>query len=203
MVTGPWLEPLAVPVQEGTRYFGVRLRPGAAETVLGVKPEALRNQSVPAAPFLGGVTPKLRSALLDLDDVDAAAVAMDEIWMDEVHRLTPTDPLVDGAVERLIASRGERPIAELAKDLGTSERTLLRHFRAATGLTPKQFARIRRLVSAAWEVVDGKNSWGQIAASVGYADQPHLHHDIVDLTGLKPDDFGDRLRSTEHERVRR
>ena len=203
LITGPWLEPLAIPVVPGTRYFGIRLRPGAAATVLGVEPASLVNRSSPAQPMIGTLTELLTHALADAGDLDAAAERLDRILLLEIPRLTAPDPLVRAAVERLMASLGERHISLLANDLNTSQRTLLRHFRAATGLAPKQFARIRRLIAAAWRVVDGGTSWSQIAAASGYADQPHLHHDFVNLTGLKPEAFGARVRTTEHDQVRR
>ena len=94
-------------------------------------------------------------------------------------------------------------IADLAVALRISHRTLLRRFRAATALSPKQFARIRRLLAAAWRVVDGETTWSRIAAATGYADQPHLHHEVAALTGLRPDELGERIRSTAHHQVRR
>ena len=117
--------------------------------------------------------------------------------------MRPTDALVERAVDTLVATRGERSIAALASGLAVSERTLLRRFKAATGITPKQFARVRRLLAAAWQVVEGEETWGQIAAGSGYADQPHLNHDVVWLTGLRPYEFGSRIRSTKHDRVKR
>lgn len=203
MITGPWLEPLSVPVTPGARFLGARIRPGSAAAVLGVSPAALVNRSSPAAPILGTFSDRLFDRLVECPDVDAAAAAMEELFGGEVPRLTMPEPLADRASVRLIQSQGELAIALLAKELGTSQRTLLRHFKAATGITPKQFARIRRLLAAAWGLADGASSIGEIAATVGYADQPHMHHDFVDLTGLRPASFGSRVRSTEHDQVRR
>ncbi|MEO5799314.1 MAG: helix-turn-helix transcriptional regulator [Gemmatimonadales bacterium] len=202
LVTGPWLEPLAVPVTPGTRYLGIRLRPGSARSVLGVPPHELVNRSSPAEPMLGPLADVLIGALVDTVDIDSAAAAMEGVFTAQIPHYLQPDPLADRAVTRLMESRGELAIALLAKELRTSERTLLRRFKQATGITPKQFARVRRLLAAAWQVVDGAGSWSEIAATTGYADQPHLHHDFVDLTGLRPEAFGARVRSTEHDQVR-
>ncbi|MES2125425.1 MAG: AraC family transcriptional regulator [Gemmatimonadota bacterium] len=203
IVTGPWLEPLAVPVTPGTRFIGTRIRPGSARSVLGVDPRELVNRSSPAEPMLGPLAERLAAALQSCPDIDSAALAMERLFSAEIPRLTLPDWLADHAVTRLMATRGELAIALLAKELQTSERTLLRRFRQATGITPKQFARIRRLLAAAWAAVDGVGSWGQIAATAGYADQPHMHHEFVDLTGLKPVEFGSRVLATEHDQVHR
>lgn len=203
LVTGPWLEPLSVPVAPGTRFLGIRLRPGAVPAAFGIDPNLLRNQNIPADHLMGAVASALRVATADDPDIDVAVTRLDALFQDVLKAAKPIDALVDAAVRLLEHSRGERAIGDLARALNTSPRTLLRRFRAATGLTPKQFARVRRLLAAAWHVVDGHDSWSQIAASAGYADQPHLHHDFVDLTGLKPEAFGERVRSTEHDQVRR
>ncbi len=49
LFSGPWLEPLAVPVSPGSRFVGVRLRPGAAGIVLDMSVATLCNASMPAA----------------------------------------------------------------------------------------------------------------------------------------------------------
>ncbi len=203
LLSGPWLEPLAVPVWAGSRFVGVRLRAGGVRGALGVDPDTLRNRSVPADTLVGPLVARLRTRLLASVDLDDASATFDELFGAEVEGMQPTDPLVDRAVDALVTSHGELAIAALARDLATSERTLLRRFKAATGLTPKQFARIRRLLAAAWQVVDGRGTWSEIAAGAGYADQPHLHHDVVGLTGLRPEVFGSRIRSTEHDQVKR
>ncbi len=203
LASGPWLDPLAIPVEPGSRYIGIRLRPGVAGSVLGVDPMSLRNQSVPADAMLGPLAGVLRQAVFATNDLDGAATVFDAIWSREVARFVAPDSMALRAVDRLIATGGELAVRALAREMNASERTLLRRFKAATGLTPKQFARIRRLLAAAWQVVDGNDRWSEIAAQAGYADQPHLHHDVVDLTGLRPDDFGDRIRSTEHDGVSR
>lgn len=203
VLSGPWLEPLAVPVQAGGRLVGVRLRAGGVLGALGVDPDARRNRSVPADRLIGPLVARLRARRVSSVDLDDASAIFDELFGAEVEAMRPTDPLVDRGVDALVTTRGELSIAALAQDLATSERTLLRRFKATSGLTPKQFARMRRLLAAAWQVVDGRGTWSEIAAGAGYADQPHLHHDVAGLTGLRPEVFGSRVRSTEHDQVKR
>ncbi len=205
--TGPWLEPLAVPVIPGARFVGVRLRPGATAALLHVSAASLFNASRPALAHGGTRGAQLQGALspraMASSDLDAMAQAFDEFWLGESSGLVPPDQLVSSAVDAMVASDGEETIAAIARRLGCSERTLLRRFRAATALTPKQFARIRRLLAAAWHAIDGEERWGRIAALAGYADQPHLHHDVRALIGLRPEELGERIAQTEHDQVNR
>ncbi|WP_309670326.1 hypothetical protein [Gemmatimonas sp.] len=59
------------------------------------------------------------------------------------------------------------------------------------------------MLTAAWHAVDGEERWGRIAAAAGYADQPHLIHDVKALTGLCPEQLGARIGLTEHDQVNR
>lgn len=205
--TGPWLEPLAVPVVPGARFVGIRLRPGATTAVVHLSVASLLNASRPALGYGGARGAALQAALTPCvaghDTIDPIARAFDRFWLDERAGLAPPDPIVNAAIGAVVASDGERSIAEIAMAVGCSERTLLRRFRAATALTPKQFARIRRLLAAAWHAVDGEERWGRIAALAGYADQPHLHNDMKALTGLRPEEMGHRIALTEHDQVNR
>ncbi|MEZ4379330.1 MAG: AraC family transcriptional regulator [Gemmatimonadales bacterium] len=201
LLSGPWLTPLAVPVREGDRYLGARIQPGALLPLLGADPSTVRNRAVPAG-FVGGdrLAP-LGRALVGTTTIDDAAERLDRWFGSFAQAAERPDPLVAAAVERLTASGGEAPIATLARELDTSERTLRRRFGAATGLSPKQFARIRRVLRAAWAVATGTQTWGRAAHEAGYADQPHLHRDIADFTGLTPGELGQRIRSTAHDQV--
>jgi AraC-like DNA-binding protein len=109
------------------------------------------------------------------------------------------DRVAAEAVNRLVGSRGEAAIAPLASTLGVAPRTLLRRFRAATGLSPKQFARICRFRAAALQLT-GANppSWAAMASGGGFADQAHMIHEFKELTGLTPEGLGDRVRKTSH-----
>lgn len=193
LYTGPWLEPHTVPVGPGARFVGVRLRPGGTAGVLHLSPAVLLNATYPAV-HIGGprgseLQRELSARIVGTGTMDDLATALDAFWMRQSHAFAAPDPLVSAAVNALVDSNGERGIANTARVVGCSERTLLRRFRVATGLTPKQFARIRRVLAAAWHAVDGEERWGRIAAAAGYADQPHLIHDVKALTGLRPEEL--------------
>lgn len=201
MLSGPWLEPLAVPIRAGDRYGGVRFQPGALEAVLGMSATTMRNRVTPAPATLQELVSVLRAAVGREPDADALAADFDRLLPTLTAGRDRRDPLVVEAVDRLVAAGGELPISALATELGCSTRTLRRRFTAATGQTPKEFARVRRLLTAAWAVTHGTPTWSAAAHAAGYADQPHLHRDVADFTGLTPGAFGKRLQATRHEDV--
>jgi AraC-like DNA-binding protein len=94
----------------------------------------------------------------------------------------------DGAVAAAatLLERGTS-IDDAASRIGVSRRTLVRRFQASTGLTPKRFARVRRLQRVVGSVPASHDvDWCDVAAVHGFADQAHLVHDFRELAGISP-----------------
>ena len=88
------------------------------------------------------------------------------------------------------------PVKEVASRVGLLPKTLLRRFTACVGLTPKRYARVRRLQRVLGAVCDtGDIDWCDVAATHGYVDQAHLVHEFRELTGITPTAY--RARSSE------
>lgn len=112
------------------------------------------------------------------------------------------DDLVAEAVRAIEASDGGEPIADLADRLTISERQLQRRFRAAVGLTPKQFARIRRFRACARNLIaERPEAWGRVALAHGYADQAHLNREFSRLSGRSPTQLASYIARIEHGTV--
>ena len=124
---------------------------------------------------------------------------MDRVFGAHLDRIPAPDPIARRAVDQLVRTGGEQPIAELAAELSIAARTLLRRFRAATGLTPTQVARICRFRYAALRLIEAdRPGWATVASGSGFADQAHMINEFKDLTGLTPEGLGDHVRKTSH-----
>jgi len=94
---------------------------------------------------------------------------------------------------------GELKIGELAKAIRLSTRQLERRFRRISGLSPKQYARARRIRATAVSLVEeAEMNWANRAAEMGFADQVHLTHEVSTLTGRSPNSFAERVKRIEH-----
>lgn len=197
--SGPWLEPLVVPGVTGVFYWGLRFRPEAGGLALGIAPAKLVNRNQPLESLNPELDLTLRTGMAGCEDFDHAVTAMDRVFQDQLGRLPEPDALARSAVDRLIKSGGESTISGLAKALDVAPRTLLRRFRAATGLSPKQFARICRFRHAAFQLVEANRpGWAQVASGTGFADQAHMINEFKDLTGLTPEGLEALVRKTSH-----
>jgi AraC-like DNA-binding protein len=175
---GPDTEAQLASLAEGSRMVGIRFAPGAADVVLGLPLDALRDQRVALGELWGGVAEELaeRVALSDQPEV-ALATAVQE-------RVTEApDPTAAAIARQLEFAAGAGVVSGLAADVGVSERHLQRRCRTAFGYGPKtlhqvlRFQRALRLARAGGRLAD-------VAAVVGYADQAHMARDTRRLAGV-------------------
>lgn len=97
----------------------------------------------------------------------------------------PVDPEVAFVWGRMLAHRGGVRVEQLATEVGWSRKRLWSRFRSQLGLTPKRAAQLVRFDHAAHRLAAG-HSAALVAAEIGYADQSHLHRDVVAFTGVTP-----------------
>src|SRR5262245_33115067 len=85
----------------------------------------------------------------------------------------------------MVTSRGQVRVERLAAQTGWSRKRLWSRFRSQTGLTPKRAAQLIRFDHAAHRLAAGHRA-ALVAAETGYADQSHLHRDVLAFTGVTP-----------------
>jgi AraC-like DNA-binding protein len=95
------------------------------------------------------------------------------------------DPVICRAAACLRKTPSTR-VHRLAADLDLSERQLLRRFRSAFGVTPKQFARCSRIEKVLRERTRG-SAWADIACGCGFSDQAHMIKDFNIVVGASPE----------------
>jgi AraC-like DNA-binding protein len=178
-VAGPDTGPHLSDLTPQSPVVGVRLRPGAAAAVLGVPLHALRDQRTGLADLWGEEGKRLEEELASADTARmwhlVAAVA--------ARREAPPDPLVSAGAHQLTREPRMR-VADLARDLGLSERQLLRRFDDAVGYGPKVLARVLRLQRLL--ALPREAGLAEAALEAGYADQAHMNAEVRKLTGLTP-----------------
>lgn len=77
-------------------------------------------------------------------------------------------------------------VARLADAANVTPRTLRRHVRARTGLSPKRYATLQRFNAALHEVAGGNDGFAEVAMAAGYSDQSHMTADLTQHTGAPP-----------------
>ena len=194
LILGPRTSAFSVPVRGGDRFWGVHFWPGAGGALLGSRGESLRDRQGPARYLLDPVW----TQRWDSSSASEPLERLESVLEQMIACAAPLDPLVMTVVFRILHSRGEESIGDLALQAGISPRQLRRRFRVATGLSPKELSRIWRLRASASDAVLGGERWVELAAKHGYADQPHLVREFRSLLGVSPGKFSHHARRIEH-----
>ena len=174
---------------------GVRLHPAASNLLLP------------------GAAARHRDRVIDLGTLDAGlsrslARAARRAAQGELHALwellsarcaaVRLDAGIHAAVERIEHLGGRCRIDALARAASLSIRSFQTRFRAAVGLTPKEFARLMRL-QATLRALDGSDAGiSALASDGGFADQAHATRELRRVTGQTPARLRAELRRDRH-----
>lgn len=88
---------------------------------------------------------------------------------------------------------GHHPLAELAREAGTSQFQTLRGFTRLTGLTPHAYIVQRRLDLARLMIRNGA-ALADAASEAGFSDQSHFHRSFTRRYGLTPGAYAVAMR---------
>ncbi|MFD9480148.1 helix-turn-helix domain-containing protein [Streptomyces nojiriensis] len=170
---------------ENIECVQVRLSPMIAHTILGASPADLDGAVVPLDDLWGRDVPRIREQLRDASSWQERFVLTDALLARRHRPGRPVDPEVAWAWRRIVGTRGTARIDVLAAEVGWSRKRLWSRFRGQVGLPPKHAAKLVRFDHAAHRLVAGEGA-ARVAADTGYADQSHLHRDVMAFTGTTP-----------------
>jgi len=186
-------------VQEGRgRVFGVKFRPGGFYPFLRASVATLTAQTRPLSDLWGA------DADVFAQDLTAATDLTGLIAVAERHlraHWPPADPEVTAVGEIVHALLHDRTITrvdQVCTRFGVTARTLQRQFQRYVGVSPKWVLRRYRLHEAAARLAEGTGrSWAEVAADLGYFDQPHFIRDFTRAVGLTPAAYAEACRLGE------
>jgi len=150
---------------------GLRFRPGALPRLLGVPAHELRDRRVPLADLRAA--PASRGSL-----VAVAAELVDDAR--GIETAPWSVPLLAKITGDLAAGA---TVTDVARATGWSNRTLQRQCMAVYGYGPATLRRILRFRRAIGLMRVG-HALAEISACAGYSDQPHLHREAREFSGL-------------------
>jgi AraC-like DNA-binding protein len=166
---------------------GVQLRPAAAPALFGVSAAELAGRHTLLADVWQGQADSLLQQLHEADGPLAQLALLEAALaarLPAVHGLHP-------AVARLLAGAAgdlhERRIDQLVQESRYSHRGFLTLFRAATGYSPKRYARLMRFQALLAALRGGQElRLADLAQAAGYSDQAHMQREFRAFSGLTP-----------------
>jgi AraC-like DNA-binding protein len=186
-VVGPMERFALVPLEPGAVSFGVRLRPGWALPLLGVSPRELCGLHVPVADCAPDLAVLQRRLEDSASPARALALLQETFTLRRASLRAGPHARAGRALRWLQSSGGQVRMAELARTLGVSERTLHRDVLDEAGVPPKLLARVLRFQRAVKLLRSGAEAdLSSVALTCGYSDQAHLSREVRDLAGVTP-----------------
>ncbi|MGA4844155.1 helix-turn-helix domain-containing protein [Streptomyces sp. G45] len=168
----------------GIECLQIRLSPVVAHAMLGALPDP-GGEVVALDDLWGRDAPRVRERLRAAGSWEERfAIAEAALARRRQERRTVA-PEVAHAWRRMVRGRGQVRVEALAAEVGWSRKRLWSRFRGQLGLTPKRAARLVRFDHAVHRLAAGHTAV-RVAAESGYADQSHLHRDVMAFAGVTP-----------------
>lgn len=168
--------------------IAIHFRPGGAFPFFGIPLSELENTSVGLDQVWGRDGLELHERLIDASSAAARFGIVERFLLSRPWSSVNRDPCV-GAAMTAIENNPSVRMAEIRDLVGMSTKRLIAAFRAEIGLSPKAFARIRRLQAALRLLNAGSIGGARIAADVGYFDQAHFVREFRSFTGMTPTQY--------------
>jgi AraC-like DNA-binding protein len=175
------------------RQAGIQLSlsPLGARTLLGVPAGEMASLDCPVDDVLGPDGAELVERLRAAPDWAGRFAAVETVLLRRLRPGPAPSPEVGEAWRLTTAGGGRLRVADVAARVGWSDRHLAARFRAETGLSPKEAARVVRFdrarrALAARVARGGPADLAALAAAGGFADQAHLNREWRAFSGLPP-----------------
>jgi AraC-like DNA-binding protein len=190
MVVGPVTRRRILRVGGVVRAVGAALAGSMTSSVVSATASDLVDRIVPLQDLWSAADVARLSAALRSDQLTHSLVTLKDVLVARIERASPVEPMWHEA-PRLIHRQGGRvSIEHLAGRFGLSRQQFTRRFTQATGLPPKQFARITRFQSLVHALLSTDVSgWASACSAIGFYDQAHMINEFRAFAGSSPTTF--------------
>lgn len=170
---------------------GIVFKPAALATLFGLNAYELTEEridlfSVLPQDYIKNYACKVREATTAVQKANL----LEELLLYHIRRVNPQPDYIDKAANIIVERNGMLQVNDLLADSCMSRRTFERRFFQKVGLSPKYYARIRR-IGYIFNLVAGKKkvNWPEIFYEGEFYDQAHFIKDFEAFTGRTPQQY--------------
>jgi AraC-like DNA-binding protein len=179
--------PFVIDTRTQGRLIGVHFKPGGAYPFFAPPAAELRDTRLALGDLWGRAAAHLSEQLAGAQTVELRFGLLEKTLLARATRPFARHPAVAHALGALNRPTETVSIRPIVKETGLSPRRFIDLFSREVGLTPKLFARVRRMQAVLERLGDPAcATWAEMALSHGYFDQAHLVRDFRQFTGLPP-----------------
>jgi AraC-like DNA-binding protein len=195
-ISGPKVGPTIEDVPANFTVIGIALKPGVIPNWTRASLAEVTGVRVPLAEFLPKMAEHIVNAVGDCREPVQMARGLQEAVVTDLRRADPPDAAhvhIREALDRRDATSATT--SQIARQLGTSDRTLRRLCESLFGYGPKTLERVLRLQRFLTRARTSKDvALSALAYDAGFCDQAHLTREARLLTGLTPKSILAQLR---------
>ena len=180
-------KPITIPSGLGSEMLIISFKKGRAFPFISVPMHALKNTVVDGELVLNNDILNLRDHLQEAQNPEEMFGIIERNLIRHYARALEENPFIDYAVKTLSSSPHGACLRELSRQVGYSQKHLIKLFKDHIGVTPKEFVKVSRFQQAVQMIQDSDHvSWTDVAYSTGYYDQSHFIADFKKLSGFTP-----------------
>lgn len=200
---------IVIESQPNASMMVIRFQPGGAEALFRQRASELTDAVFSLPSVFGDASTSLRDRILEATGAAARLAAAEDWLREQAGWGEPLDPLIAYLAGQL-STPGAR-VRDLCAETGYTTRHVLDRFKQSVGVTPKQYARIRRFqrllsILARPGEYDPEfgaaplpsPDWSALAAELRYADQSHLVNEFRGFAGMTPGAYIAAYRGLEN-----
>lgn len=168
---------------------GIVFRPAGLSTLFGLPMYEFTDERIALTDVLGSSLNELHEQLCEKRTTPGRIALLEQFLNRQLLRRGDRFDRTDYAANLIVDKFGILTVSELIDDLYVCRRQFERQFLQKVGVSPKYYARIRRvgnvcaqLAAQHWQVTD----WQDVIFRAGYYDQSHFIREFTQFTGKRP-----------------
>jgi AraC-like DNA-binding protein len=170
---------------------GIVFKPAGLATLFGLPVYEYTEERVDMnSVFLPHIVHSLFERLLNEEKPLQKAKVLEDFLLKHFENSTIQPDYIDHAANTIVESNGMLHVNDLLKDIYMSRRNFERRFFKKVGLSPKYYARVRR-IGYLMNLIAGKKKvdWAKLFSECEYYDQSHFIKDFLEFTGRTPTQY--------------
>lgn len=169
--------------------IGIVFRPAAINTLFGIQMYELNDERLDLRDVLGKDIVPIQERIIEARTNQEKIDIIDQFLLFKLLNCRSQPNQTDFAANLIVSQNGIINVSKMMEELYVCRRQLERQFLQKVGVSPKYYARIRRIsylcsimANKRWQVSD----WHDLIFQMGYYDQSHFIKEFTAFTGKSP-----------------